>query len=69
MKKLIKRGYVKKIIKSGITGGNVGIYWLTEKGKIEVALGLPVCVDKSSKVAISKQVGGRWHLIGWGNIL
>ena len=37
-----------------------------EKYIVEIKLKLPVCLIESSKIAISKQVGGRWHLIGWG---
>jgi translation initiation factor 2 subunit 3 len=36
---------------------------------IETKLKLPVCAEKGDRVAISSQVGGRWHLIGWGEIL
>ncbi len=39
-----------------------------EKYVIETKLKLPVCLIESSKVAISKQISGRWHLIGWGLI-
>ena len=63
---------IKKNDKLMITAAiakTVGVVTSSKKSKIQVALGLPVCAEKSSKVAISKQVGGRWHLIGWGKIL
>ncbi len=34
-----------------------------------VKLKIPVCPDKGDKVAISRQVSGRWHLIGWGEVV
>ncbi|MBI4896725.1 MAG: translation initiation factor IF-2 subunit gamma [Candidatus Aenigmarchaeota archaeon] len=43
----------------------VGI--VTSIGKaVEVRLKLPVVTQKDDKVALSKQMGGRWHLIGYG---
>ncbi|MBI2173240.1 MAG: translation initiation factor IF-2 subunit gamma [Candidatus Aenigmarchaeota archaeon] len=43
---------------------------VTSSGKsVNVSLKIPVCARAGSKVALSKQVGGRWHLIGWGEIL
>jgi translation initiation factor 2 subunit 3 len=27
---------------------------------------IPVCVEKGDRVVISRQIGGRWRLIGWG---
>ncbi|MBI5347071.1 MAG: translation initiation factor IF-2 subunit gamma [Candidatus Aenigmarchaeota archaeon] len=35
----------------------------------ELKLKIPICAEKSDRVAISKQVGGRWHLIGVGEIV
>ncbi|MBI2578880.1 MAG: translation initiation factor IF-2 subunit gamma [Candidatus Aenigmarchaeota archaeon] len=35
---------------------------------VQLKLKLPVCADKGDKVAIAAQVGGRWHLIGYGVI-
>ncbi len=39
------------------------------KGVIHAKLKLPVCAEKGDKAAISMQVGGRWHLVGWGTIV
>jgi len=36
---------------------------------VETKLKIPLCVEKGDKLAISKQVGSRWHLIGWGSII
>ncbi len=42
---------------------------ITKKGETSnVKLKLPVCADKGERVAISRQVVGRWHLVGWGEI-
>jgi translation initiation factor 2 subunit 3 len=32
----------------------------------EMKLKIPICVEKDDKIAISKQISGRWHLVGWG---
>ncbi len=37
--------------------------------KIEIRLKMPICADPGSRVAISRQVLGRWRLIGWGKIV
>ncbi len=36
--------------------------------KVQLKLKLPVCADKGERVALSMQVGGRWHLVGYGII-
>ena len=38
-------------------------------GKVTVGLKIPVAAEKGDRVAISRQVAGRWRLIGWGEIL
>ncbi|MEM7819602.1 MAG: translation initiation factor IF-2 subunit gamma [Candidatus Aenigmatarchaeota archaeon] len=47
----------------------VGIVKEIKKNIIHIKLKIPVCADKDDKVAISSQVGGRWHLIGYGVII
>lgn len=43
---------------------------VTSSGKsVKATLKLPICADKGDKVAISRQVSGRWRLIGWGEIV
>ncbi|MBI4020555.1 MAG: translation initiation factor IF-2 subunit gamma [Candidatus Aenigmarchaeota archaeon] len=37
--------------------------------KVTVSLKMPVCAGKGQRVAISRQVAGRWRLIGWGEIV
>ncbi len=41
---------------------------MSAKGKIELDLKLPVCADKGDRAAISRQINGRWRLIGWGEV-
>ncbi|KZX17155.1 selenocysteine-specific elongation factor [Methanobrevibacter cuticularis] len=38
------------------------------KGNVKVNLKLPVCADKGDRVALSRRVGARWRLIGYGII-
>ena len=35
----------------------------------KIKLKLPVCADKGDRLAISRQVAGRWRLIGWGELV
>ena len=37
--------------------------------EISIELRLPVAADKGDRVAIARQVSGRWRLIGWGQIV
>ena len=46
----------------------VGVVTSAGKNRVSVKLKLPVCANKDDKVAISFQVNGRWHLIGYGII-
>ena len=41
---------------------------IRKKGIVEARLKLPVCAEKNARVAISRRVGGRWRLIGYGII-
>ena len=63
---------VKPILKSEplmMSAGSavtVGVSQNPSKG--EYTLKLPVCADAGSKVALSRRIGARWHLIGYGLI-
>lgn len=46
---------------SAITVGRV-----VDPKKVELMLKLPVCVEKGDSVAISRSLGARWRLIGYG---
>ncbi len=39
------------------------------KKRFRARLKIPLCVEKGDRLAFSKQVEGRWHLIGWGEVL
>ncbi len=47
------------------TAVTVGLVTSTKKDAAEVTLKRPVCAEVGSPIAISRQVGGRWRLIGW----
>lgn len=48
------------------TAVTVGVVTGTKKNSVEVVLKRPVCAEVGSRIAISRQVGGRWRLIGMG---
>lgn len=47
---------------------SLGVVKSSTKERIEIELKIPLCVEEKNKIAISKQISGRWHLIGWGTI-
>jgi translation initiation factor 2 subunit 3 len=48
------------------TAVTVGIVANVRKDQIEATLKRPVCAEVGARIAISRQVGGRWRLIGMG---
>lgn len=36
--------------------------------EIDVTLKIPICALENARIAISRQVSGRWRLIGWGEV-
>jgi translation initiation factor 2 subunit 3 len=48
------------------TAVTVGIVTSAKKNTVEVTLKRPVCADLGARIAISRQVGARWRLIGIG---
>jgi translation initiation factor 2 subunit 3 len=48
------------------TAVTVGIVTNTKKDAVEVTLKRPVCAELGGRIAISRQVGARWRLIGMG---
>ncbi|MCP1662634.1 MAG: translation initiation factor IF-2 subunit gamma [Methanocalculus sp. MSAO_Arc1] len=48
------------------TAVTVGVVTGTRKNIVDVVLKRPVCAEIGSRIAISRQVGGRWRLIGMG---
>lgn len=37
--------------------------------RIELKLNIPVCVEAGERVTLSRQIGGRWRLIGYGTVI
>lgn len=50
------------------TAVTVGVVTSTKKDVAETTLKRPVCAETGSRIAISRQVGGRWRLIGMGTL-
>ncbi len=48
------------------TATTVGMVLKSANNHVEAVLKLPVAAEKGSRVAISRRVGGRWRLIGYG---
>ena len=51
------------------TATTVGIVTSPQESKVEMTLKMPVCADKGQRVAISRRVGSKFRLIGYGIIL
>ncbi len=50
------------------TATSVGVTKNAEKGKATLDLRLPICADSGQRVSLSRRVGSRWRLIGYGTI-
>ena len=48
------------------TSTTVGLVTSARKAEVDVKLKLPVCAEKGQRVALSRRVGARWRLIGYG---
>ncbi len=51
------------------TAITLGIVTKISKDEVEVVLRRPVVAWKGARVAISRQVLGRWRLVGWGTVM
>jgi translation initiation factor 2 subunit 3 len=51
------------------SAATVGVVSETGKGLVKIPLRRPVCATKGSRVTISRNVGKRWRLIGYGTIV
>mgnify|MGYP001570676011 FL=1 len=51
------------------SAATVGIAVELKKNKIKCRLKLPVCADTNSRVTISRRIGNRFRLIGYGEIV
>ena len=50
------------------TATTVGIISELRPDWIRVKLKLPVCADRGQRIAVSRRIEGKWHLIGYGEI-
>ena len=48
------------------TATTVGLVLKSANNVVEAALKLPVAVEPNARIAVSRRVGGRWRLIGYG---
>jgi len=51
------------------TARSVGVVKEIKKNRIQLELKIPVCVEKENKVVISRQIAGRWRLVGFGQLV
>jgi len=51
-----------------LTTTTLGLVTSAHNGMVEMSLKLPVCAEQGTRAAISRRVGGRWRLIGYGTI-
>ncbi|MBP2172598.1 translation initiation factor IF-2 subunit gamma [Methanococcus voltae] len=51
------------------TSTTVGITASARPDEVDIKLKLPICADKNDRVAISRKIGSRWRLIGYGLII
>ena len=50
------------------TATSVGVTRNAEKTRTSLELRLPICVDAGERVSLSRRIGSRWRLIGYGII-
>ena len=51
------------------TARSVGIVTSIKKSRMELKLKIPVCFKEKERIVLSRQIAGRWRLIGYGNVL
>ena len=51
------------------SAATVGVVSLLKKDGVSLILKLPVCCNKTDKITISRRIGSRWRLIGYGEIV
>ncbi len=51
------------------TARSIGMVTEVKKERIELKLKIPVCVEEKERIVISRQIAGRWRLIGYGEVL
>ncbi len=58
-----------KVMISCLVNRSLGIITKINSKKAEIKLTLPICAEKGTKISLSKQINGRWCLIGYGIII
>jgi translation initiation factor 2 subunit 3 len=48
------------------TARSIGTVTAVKTDRIELKLKIPICVEKRERIVISRQVAGRWRLVGYG---
>ena len=51
------------------TATSVGVTRNAEKSRTNLDLRLPICADKGQRISLSRRIGSRWRLIGYGTIV
>ncbi len=51
------------------SSATIGIVDKISKNKFHIILRIPVCCSKDDRITISRKLGDRWRLIGWGRII
>ena len=50
------------------TATSVSVTRNAEKDRTDLNLRLPICADKGQRISLSRRIGSRWRLIGYGTI-
>ena len=56
----------EKLLLNVGTARTMGVVTGVSKDVVEAKLTIPVCAEAGNRVAISRRIGGRWRLIGYG---
>jgi len=48
---------------------SIGVITSASPQKCEIRLKIPICAEPGAKLALARQIAGRWHLIGWGELI
>ena len=51
------------------TARSIGTVIKIKGNEIELELKIPICADKKDRIVLSRQILGRWRLIGYGEIV
>ncbi len=51
------------------TARSVGTVTSIKKNRVELKLKIPVCFEENERIVLSRNIAGRWRLIGYGNLL